>query len=207
MHPLEAHLQRNARESLERRVLLVVGLVVWAFVLFFSRAAFAQDVTAPVDPDADLAALATKLLEAITHGQWWIAAGVVVSGLTTLIRNGLLTRIPGKVGQFLQTNPAVGFSLPLILAGVGGVVTAIASGQPFSASMLLVEVLKVAAMATFTFLGLRNVAEARTVGKAAADKVDAKPIALVELSKPSAVPPSIAPISEAEKAAALDRLK
>ena len=204
---IRRHFLDADRASFERKILWITTLLVTAAVLFTARLALAQDVAVPVDPDAELAALATKLLEAITHGQWWIAAGIVVSGLTTLIRNGLLTRIPGKVGQFLQTNPAVGFSLPLILAGVGGVVTAIASGQPFSASMLLVEVLKVAAMATFTFLGLRNVAEARTVGKAAADKVDAKPIALVELSKPSAVPPSIAPISEAEKAAALDRLK
>jgi len=202
MHPLETHLQRNARESLERRVLLVVGLLVWAFVLFFSRAAFAQDVAAPVAPPAQdpLVQLLVDLIAHIRGGHYGVAVALGIVGVTQVVR-----RFGSKI-SFLKgplENPVVLWALPTAGSLAAMVVTTLTAGVPIDVGMIVTAIMEGLA-AVGLYVGAKKIAEAKEAGAAAADQVSTKAEAIAELQKSPA--PSIPPLTAEEKARVLENL-
>lgn len=141
----------------------------WIPVVVFSlflvpMVAFAQAVVDPSTGDVNLTSLATTLYNAIVHKQWWILAAAAVLGIVYLMRKygGL---IHGKVGAFLQ-NPIVSWLLPVLVACVGEILTALLAGKPITDG--LEAAFKIAATAVFAYVGKKQIAEHVEASKAAA---------------------------------------
>jgi len=203
MHPLEAHLQmRREREAFERLAFGLAALLIWAVVLFLSRAAFAQDVApAPAGPDP-LVQLLVDLIAKIRGGHYGVAVAMGIVGVTQAVR-----RFGSKI-PFLKKpleNPIVLWALPTAGSLAAMVVTSLTAGVPIDVGMIVMAVME-GLTAVGLYVGMKKIAEAKEAGKTAAAAVDTKPEALGELAKTPTVP-GIAPLTAAEKAAALERLK
>jgi hypothetical protein len=117
-----------------------------------------------------LETLAKFAYDAVVSGHWWLLAAVVVLFLVWALREygGRLPFVGPKLAPLLA-HPVVAWSLPTVLASLSALVVAIASGLPLGAALL--AAVKVAAGAVFAFVGAKKVAEARTLGAAAAAEV------------------------------------
>lgn len=141
----------------------IAVLLLWPFL------AHAQAAAPAADP-AELASMLQALFTAVVNGQAWIAVGIGISILVWVVRVGALKLLPKKVADFLH-QPMVSFSLPFVLALLGGLGTALAGGSPFTVMLLLTEVLKVGGMALTSFMAVKNVAEQRQLAVAKAEAV------------------------------------
>lgn len=175
------------RESFKRLCLEVVVFLALVAAVFGALAAWAQatDVLTPAPLEINPANTALVVLDGIKNGQWWLVAGGVVSLLTWALRNGVLKRLPWPAAvKWLNDHPAVGFMTPFALSAIGGVVTAFASGVPFTWGSLIGEILKVGVTAVGAFVGMRTISESRDFGKAEAAKVTTREQSNEEILRP-----------------------
>lgn len=144
-------------------VWLGLGLSGWAFVftaaVLFPLACRAQGLEASSPEE-----LAGKAFDAFAVGDWWALGAVAVFVLTMLVKSGVASawmkaRWP-KTSAFVD-DPRVSFFLPVALAGVPGVFTAIKSGQPFTVGLLVGSIVKVSGGAKMIFLGWKNFTETK----------------------------------------------
>jgi hypothetical protein len=83
------------------------GFILYSsLLLFFSMAAFAQVI--PPDNFSDLFAWLPKFMEALTAGNWTIAAGIMIMVIVLVLRQFVLVRL--KVSSDL---------LPIVTAVIG----------------------------------------------------------------------------------------
>jgi hypothetical protein len=133
------------------------------------------EVLGPAAPlTDDPAALAKLCLDAIANRNWWLLASVGVS----LLVFGLRTYGPKwfpAVSGFL-THPLVSVLLPVVMAILGGIITAALAG-PVTWPIALAAVfggLKVGGGAIMGFMVAKKAVEAKALGAAAAAKVETK---------------------------------
>lgn len=199
----EKHLQRNrSREILEELVLHAVWLVSMALMVFWARGAFAQDVAAPPTPDP-LAQLLVDLIGRIRSGHYGVAIALGIVGVTQVVR-----RFGSKI-PFLEKplqNPVVLWALPTAGSLAAMVVTTLTAGVPIDFGMIVTAVME-GLTAVGLYVGMKKIAEAKEVGKAAGAAVDTKPEALAVLSPVPSVPPLTDEEKVRAKAKALESLK
>lgn len=123
-----------------------------------------------IAPEPDTAAMVEAVFRAIAERNElapWMGASVAVVLLVHLAR-AYGRRLP-LVGRWLD-HPVVAFALPLLASLAGGLLNAlIIPGAALGAAML--GALKVAALATWGYVGMKKVQEAKAAGKAAAESV------------------------------------
>lgn len=154
------------------RTLGVIGLCAalsWLAliaVLAVPSCAFAQDTVAiapALAADASgVDALAEKAFDAFAIGDWWALGSLAVFGLTLGVRSGAASRWASsgypRVSAFFA-DPRVMFFVPIFLAGVPGVLSAVLSGKPFTLGLLVKSITVVSGGAKTIFLGWRNFQE------------------------------------------------
>lgn len=156
-----------------RKIAVLLGLTAlsWcavAVVLWVPSCAFAAQLAPDALATATTEELAGKAFDAFALGDWWTLGAVVVFALTQLIKSGTASawfteRWP-KTSAFVN-DPRVLFFLPVVLAGVPGVLTAVGSGQPFTLGLLMKSITATAGGAKVIFMGWKNFSEA-SKGKA-----------------------------------------
>jgi hypothetical protein len=124
-----------------------------AFAFLYPLIGHAQ--AAAVDPA--LAQGADLVFDKIARGEWWPAAGALVSLLTLFIHSPLAKRLPEKL-QALLGQPLVNFFTPVVLSALGGLATMMASGHT-DWKAYAGGVGKSAMAAGFAFLLAKNAAE------------------------------------------------
>lgn len=146
------------------------------------------DAAAALALTDDPAKLAQILIDGVAAGNWWLIVAPALTLLIWAVRTYGPKLFP-KAEGFL-THPVVSFALPVVIAILGGLITAAIAG-PMSGAIVLGIVLaglKVAAGSITTYVGAKKVAEAREAkaeAKAQAEtKVDSVPKAVDELNKP-----------------------
>lgn len=142
----------------------------------------------PLAVTDDPAQLAQLLIDGIAHGNWWLIAAPALTLLIWALRKYGPKFFP-KSEAFL-THPVVSFLLPVVVAVLGGIITAAVAG-PVSGTVVLGVVLaslKVSAGSITAYVGAKKVGEARDAkeeAKAAEQaKVDSVVKAVDELNKP-----------------------
>lgn len=156
------------------------------------RAILAQTAP-PANPSApapDVGAMVTALLTAAQHGQWGI---VVSTGLMLLILvfRLLLAKLPASAFTEFMKRPWVGWVMNFVGALAGGIVTALATGQPVTVLLVITCLTNaLAASGTWELLkdmfGKPQVLEAKAAGAAAvvAAGTDTKAGAVAALKAP-----------------------
>ncbi len=180
----------HQRIDLAARLFLFFAAV---FLVLFGFAAHAQGAAAPI-AGPDLTVLAQQAFEAVRNGQWWILVSIGVSLLTWALRAHVFEHLPGKAGIWFTEHPLVGAATPFVLSAIGGLATALESGTPFSAAVLVGEIIKVGAGAITAFVLAKKVAEASVQGAVARGEVST-PTAAVALLQ--AGPQPVAPVPAA----------
>lgn len=119
-----------------------------------------------MEPTYDPASAGSQFFDALAIGDWWGAAGVAVTAATWAIRTGMLSEkvAPSwpRVAAALR-DPLVAWSLPLLFSAGLVVGPAVGSGTPFTLSLLMSAIGKVAGSSTITFLGVKNYTERRAL--------------------------------------------
>lgn len=134
-------------------------------------------------PEEQLAAART-LYDLIVTKSWWPAAGIVVMFLCLGLRK-LGPRVHPKLGVFLE-HPLVKFALPWVVSIMLAFVNAFLAGGALQAA--LYAALLAAMTAIIAYVGSKQVAEARALGKVAgaAVKTDADAVAVYNQKGPEA---------------------
>jgi hypothetical protein len=170
-HAYEATPGVNDLGSLAARI-EALAIPVLLFALLTPALALAEVVGEVLPgPDAGLH-LASQVFDAVSRGDWWLAAGAGVSFLVWLLRHPLRRFLPAKAWPVLD-HPVVAFATPVVVAILGGLGVAAAAG-PITGPVLIAVVwgaVKASAGAAFAYLGASNVREAIDAGKAKAAEV------------------------------------
>ncbi len=165
------------------------SFLLFCLGLLLATAVFAQ--TSDPGPAPDVTALTQQAFDAIHGGNWWVLASIVVSLLTWALRAQVFNRIPGPVGVWFTSHPIVGFATPFVLSAAGGLFAALNSHTPFTAALLVGEILKVGAGAVATYIGAKKVAEASVIGAVARGEVTNVPTAIALLNQGPQLVPAI----------------
>lgn len=113
----------------------------------------------PPDPDSSQDLVQTGYT-AVVHGQWWIVAGVLLSGLHLALRTyGPWKAWLGGAGASDRQRDLRGFLSVALLGLAGGFGHALLVGAPMDLE-LASAVLKTVAMAVFTYVGTKKVSGA-----------------------------------------------
>jgi len=145
------------RASFVLSALMLLAALKLALLLFLPAVAFAQSPGVPpaaVDPTQLLA----QIFDAVHNGNGWLAAGPALSLVVWALMkyDKSIPKVGPAIDGFLN-QPLVAFMLPAVLSAATGLFGALAQHQAIGPAML--TSLKVAALAAFTFLGLKNAAE------------------------------------------------
>ncbi len=169
------------------------AFVTALLALLLAGAAFAQDggvVDVPALADDPIKAL-TGTAENFAKGDYWPAAGGVISLLTWAFRSGVLKRLPkegvlaplGRAGMWLYTNPIAALATPFALSAALGAITTFANGTPFTTMAVFGEVMKVGTAAVVAFISVEKIKEAKNAGKLASAGITTQQEAIDELTK------------------------
>lgn len=144
----------------------------------------------PVQSDFDVAGAAQTLFSAITAGNWWVVAGVIISGLTWLLLGPGAAKFPALAK--VKAQPLFSFAVPIILSLASGIVAVAVSGQALTVPVVIAVVfgvLKTSGASMFAFLAATNGAEhaanAKAAGEAKAAEINSVEKAIDALEAPT----------------------
>lgn len=131
----------------------------------------------------DLVPMFKALLNGVETGNWWLAAGPLLT-LAVMALRKFDQNIP-KVGPAISAfmdQPIVSFLLPIVLSAITGLLSALGTGMPIGPA--LVTAIKVAGVSIMTFVGGKKfIEQVNGAGDKAAAAVTSGPAAVDVINK------------------------
>ncbi len=125
----------------------------------------------PTQADFNPAEAAQTAFDAVSTGNWWVLAGVVISGATWALLGPGAARFPWLAS--VKAKPLYSFAVPIVLSLASGIVAAATAGQALTVPVVMavvMGVLKTSGASMMAFLAATNGAEQIALSKEAAAK-------------------------------------